>query len=235
MDRYINSILVKSGYEVKQGSNESYVALKAFLEAHDNNTPEVYERIDREVDIDNFVQFITFYCVFCPPDTVNVKRYRNPDADGKWRWVLYDLDRGLRDGKNSVNGFELLAQGTNAQLFRAFMANDRLRERFLENLNGALSTYLSSAGMAQAVQAQYARIRPLLPQYLEKMGISEHKYESNLKNLMSNVRSRPARVLQQCAEYLHIDEAQMRERFAETIEAIEQYKQTLQSSKEAEP
>ncbi len=227
--------LVKSGHEVKQGSNETYVALKAFLEAHDNNTEEVYARIDHDVDVDNFIQFITFFCVFCPPDTVNVKRYRNPDADGKWRWVLYDLDRGLRGGKNSVNGFELLAQGTNAQLFNAFMANDRLRERFLENLNGALSTYLSSAGMAQAVQAQYARIRPLLPQYLEKMGISEYKYETNLKNLMSNVRSRPALVLQQCAEYLHIGEAEMREQFAETIEAIGQYKQTLQSSKEAEP
>ena len=96
-------------------------------------------------------------------------------------------------------------------------------------------TTSSSAGMAEAVQAQYARIRPLLPQYLEKMGISDYRYETNLKNLMSNVRSRPALVLQQCAEYLHIDEAQMRERFAGAIEAIGQYKQTNQSTKEAEP
>ena len=37
------------------------------------------------------------------------------------------------------------------------------------------------------------------------------------------------------AEYLHIDEAQMRERFAGAIEAIGQFKQTNQSTKEAEP
>ena len=216
--------LVKSGYEVKQGSNETYLALKAYLDEHDNNTDEAYDRIAAVVDIDNFIEYITFCVVYSPPDTVNVKRYRNPDADGKWRWVLYDLDRGLRGGRSSGSGFELLAQGTNAQLFKAFMANDRLRERFLDNLNRALSTYLSSQSMADAVQAQYARIEPLLPEYLCKMGISDYKYRDNLKNLISNVRSRPARVIQQCAEYLGMSETEALERFAEAIEAIGEYK-----------
>ena len=215
--------LVKSGYEVKQGSNESYIALKAYLDENDNNTQAAYDRIVSEVDIDNFIEFATFYCVYCPPDTVNVKRYRNPDADGKWRWVLYDVDRGLRDGENSINGFELMAQGTNAQLFKAVMANDALRERFLDNLNLALSTYLSSANLALAVQAQYERIQPLLPDYLAKVGVTQSRYNTNMKNLMSNVRSRPARVLRQCGEYLGMSEAEIRARFPEAIEAIEAY------------
>ena len=215
--------LVKSGYEVKQGSNDAYIALKAYLDEHDNNTQEAYERIVAEVDIDNFIQYATLYCVYCPPDTVNVKRYRNPNADSKWRWVLYDVDRGLRDSENSISGFELMAQGTNGQLFRAVMTNDALRERFLENLDTALATYLSSASMAQAVQEQFERIRPLLPDYLEKVGVSEGKYRSNLKNLMSNINGRPARVLQQCAEYLHLSEQEMRERFAGAYAAIEAY------------
>jgi hypothetical protein len=216
--------LVKSGHEVKQGSNDAYIALKAYLDENDNNTQAVYDRIVSEVDIDNFIEFVTFYCVYCPPDTVNVKRYRNPDEDGKWRWVLYDMDRGLRDGRNSISGFELMAQGTNAQLFKAVMANDVLREKFLDNLNLALSTYLSSESMARAVQAQYARIQPLLPDYLAKVGVTESRYGTNMKNLMSNVRSRPARVLKQCGEYLGMSEAEIRARFPEAIAAIEAYK-----------
>ena len=216
--------LVKSGADVKQGTNESYAALRTWLDGHAANTQEVYDRIAAEVDIDNFIEFATFYCVYVPPDTVNVKRYRNTAADGRWRWVLYDLDRGLRDGKNSGSGFELMAQGTNAQLFKAVMANDILREKFLDNLNRALSTYLSSASLARAVQEQYARIRPLLPEYLAKVGVTESRYQTHLKSLMSNVRSRPALVLQQCAEYLNIPEDEMRERFKETIAAIEAYR-----------
>ena len=104
------------------------------------------------------------------------------------------------------------------------MANDVLREKFLDNLNRALSTYLSSASLARAVQEQYARIAPLLPEYLAKVGVTESRYQTHLKSLMSNVRTRPALVLQQCAEYLNIPEAEMRERFAESIAAIEAYR-----------
>ena len=216
--------LVKSGADVKQGTNESYAALRTWLDGHDANTREAYDRITAEVDIDNFIEFATFYCVYVPPDTVNVKRYRNTAAGSKWRWVLYDLDRGLRGGKSSGSGFELMAQGTNAQLFNAVMANDDLREKFLDNLNRALSTYLSSASLARAVQEQYERIAPLLPEYLAKVEVTESRYQTNLKNLMSNVRTRPALVLQQCAEYLNIPEDEMRERFTESIAAIEAYR-----------
>ncbi|MGX8706718.1 MAG: CotH kinase family protein, partial [bacterium] len=165
--------LVKSGYEEKQGSNASYIALKAFLDSHDNASQEVYDTIAANVDIDNFIEFITMQVVYGPPDTVNVKRYRNPNADGKWRWVIYDLDRALRGGKDSIDGFELMAQGTNAQLFKAFMTNPTLRDRFLDYLNQALSTFLSSQSLADAANAQLARVSPLLPDYLNMMGISE--------------------------------------------------------------
>ena len=45
-------------------------------------------------------------------------------------------------------------------------------------------------------------------------------------SVISNVRSRPALVLKQCAEYLNIPEAEMRKRFAEAIEAIEKYRES---------
>ena len=215
--------LVKSGYEVKQGSNESYIALKAYLDNNDNNTQEAYDRIVSEVDIDNFIEYATLYIVFCPPDTVNVKRYRNPAADGRWRWVLYDVDRGLRDSEGESNGFKLMAQGTNAQLFKAVMLNEALRNRFLDNLNTALSTYLSSENMLSAAQAQYGRIKPLLPDYLTKVGVSQSKYQSNLKKLVSVIAKRPEQVLRQCAEALHMRQDEMNARFADAYAAIEAF------------
>ena len=216
--------LVKSGNEVLQGSDESYLALKEYLKTHDNNTQEAYDAIDRVVDIDNFVDYITLYVVLCPPDTVNVKRYRNPDADGKWRWVLYDVDRGLRGGSKGTDGFKLMAQGTNAVLFKAFMNNDQLREKFLVNLNTALGSYLSSQNMRDAVESQYRRIQPLLPQYLDNVGVTEHRYENNIKNLLVNVKVRPGCVLKHCASYLDLSKEEMKRRFPDAYAAIEAYK-----------
>ncbi len=215
--------LVKSGFYTIQGSNESYLALKAYLESHDNASQEVYDKIAAEVDIDNFIQYITMEIVYDPPDTVNVKRYRNTDADGKWRWVIYDLDRAMRGGENAADSFALLAQGTNAQLFRAFMANSTLRDRFLDNLNAALSTYLSSQSLTDAVKAQYERLQPLLPDYLQKVGVSEKNYKGYIKSLLNAIRKRPALVLDYCAAYLHLSAEEMRARFADTYAAIEAF------------
>ena len=212
--------LVKSGREVKQGSNESYAALKTFLESHDNASQEVYDRIAAEVDIDNFIEYIAMQVFFGPPDTVNVKRYRNPDADGKWRWVIYDLDRGLR---NDINGFELMAQGTNAQLFNAFMTNPTLRDRFLEYLNRAMSTFLSSQNILDDIEAQFERIKPLLPQYLEKLDMTQSRYRSALNSFCNYVRRRPAVVLRSVADYLGLSQEELERRFAETYAVMREF------------
>ena len=209
--------LVKSGYEVKQGSNDSYIALKAWLDSHDNTTQACYDRINAEVDIDNFIEYLTMQIVFGPPDTVNVKRYRNPSADGKWRWVIYDVDRGLRE---DIDGFALMAQGTNGQLSRACMTNPILRDKLLANLNTALSTYLSSASLLEDARAQFERIRPILPQYLQKMGMTQKQYRSALGGLQWNINKRPGVVLQHCAADLNLSQEEMDRIFAETYAAM---------------
>ncbi|MBR0368511.1 MAG: lamin tail domain-containing protein [Clostridia bacterium] len=212
--------LVKSGREVKQGSNASYAALKTFLETHDNASQEVYDRIAAEVDIDNFIEFIALQVFFGPPDTVNVKRYRNTDADGKWRWVIYDLDRAMRA---DINGFELMAQGTNAQLFNAFMANPALRDRFLTYLNKAMSTYLTSENILNAIEAQFERLKPLLPQYLEKLELTQSRYKSALNSFCDTVKRRPAVVLKSVAFALNLSQEEMDARFAETYAVMREF------------
>ena len=147
------------------------------------------------MDIDNFIDYLTLQVVYCPPDTVNVKRYRNTRADGLWRWVVYDFDRGLRGGDDATDGFALMAQGTNADLFKAFMANPPLRERFIARLDEALGSFLSTQALLEAVDAQYQRIVPLLPPYWEKMGLTRKKYDSAVNSLRTSIRKRPAQVL----------------------------------------
>ena len=66
-----------------------------------------------------------------------------------------------------------------------------------------------------------------MPEYLARVDVTQSRYQTNLKNLMSNIRTRPTLVLRQCAEYLNIDEAGMRTRFANAITAIGEYKESL--------
>ena len=97
-----------------QGSDDSFQNLLAYLTTNDPNTGAAYQMIDENIDIQNYIEYMSIQ-IFCGnTDPSNVKRYRNPNADGKWRWVLYDIfagyefDRALacarRRGKRAQNG-----------------------------------------------------------------------------------------------------------------------------------
>ena len=205
--------LVKAGKQVMRGSNASYKALVDWLASHDAASREAYEAIDSVVDIDNFLEYCALQIYIGTPDSINMKRYRSAETDGKWRFVLYDVDRGMRE---NINGFKILAQGTNAQLFKSCMANPDIRERFLAILDDALSSYLATASVTAEVDAQFQRSRAMLPQYLQMMGISKHEYESRLKTLKTLISRRPKQVLKHCAAYLNLSNAQMVQYFPKT-------------------
>ena len=173
------------------------------------------------MDIDNFIEYCGMYVVYCPPDTVNVKRYRNRAGDNKWRWVLYDLDRAMRNVDG--DGFKLMATGTNKQLFKAVMQNDALRDRFLRNLNTALATYLSSQSMREEILAQLERIKPMMPAYLKNLDLTQSGYKDHVEGFIESVELRPAKVIKQCASYMHLSDSEVRAYFADALAAIEAY------------
>ena len=213
-----NLDLVKIGNEVMQGSNDTYAALREWVMTHDATTQEAYEMIDRTVDIDNFIEYVAIEIVVGPPDTVNAKRYRNPGTDGKWRWFLFDLDRGLRE---DIDGFELMAQGTNGQLFMACMKNPTIRERFLVYLNRALATTLSSRSMVTAAQAQHDKIEPYMPNVRAKFNLSKQRCATRYEALIARMNTRPAKVIDQCKAYLGLTDEEVALRFADALAEID--------------
>ena len=208
-----NMDLIKAAKQVMRGSNSTYSALVNWLGSHDTSTQEAYEVIDSAVDIDNFLEYCVLQIFIGTPDSINMKRYRCALTDGKWRFVLYDVDRGMRE---NINGFKILSQGTNAVLFKACMNNPTIRDRFLAIFDDALSSYLTVENVQAEVDAQFQRSKAMLPQYLKMMGISQHEYESRLKTLKTLISRRPKQVLKQCATYLGLSEAQMKQYFPKT-------------------
>ena len=198
--------LIKAGKQVMRGSNSNYVKLVDWLKSHDTASDEAYQVIDKCVDIDNFLEYCALQIFIGTPDSINMKRYRSAQTDGKWRFVLYDVDRGMRE---NINGFKILAQGTNSVLFKACMDNPKTRARFLEILDDALSSYLTVDNVTKEVDAQFQRSNAMLPQYLEMMGISKHEYESRLRTLKTLIKRRPKQVLKQCMSYLDLSQEQL--------------------------
>ena len=216
--------LVKANTNTMQGSNETFAELVAWVKNHNTNTDEAYALIDSRIDIRNYIEYMAIEMYTGNTDTLNVKRYRNAKDDGKWRWVLFDLDWAFCVDTNSVARW--LKPGgmgngnrTDNSLFIACMKNDRFRDEFLTYLGEQMATTFYPDHVLGLTQEMYNTIKPLLPDQFARWSQTESKYASAMKDFISYARGRPYRMLQfiKYSTALNLSQAQMEKYFGEVM------------------
>ena len=219
-----NIDLIKANTNVMQGSNDTMAKLLDWIKGRDMNTEEAYQVLDQAIDIQNYIEYMATEMFTGNTDTLNVKRYRNSNADGKWRWVLFDLDWAFYEDTNSVRrwltpGGMGNANRTDNSLFIACMKNDTFRDRFLTYLGEKMATTYSTESVLARIEAFYNRIKPLLPDQFARWGGSESEYAADMKKLINYTKSRPKRMFQflKYCEYLPLTQAQMEHYFGEAM------------------
>lgn len=103
--------------DVSYGDAQHYEAMIRYIQAvEDNiNDPNVFEQINQQMDVDNFRDFTIIQNFIMnvdqPGKNVDFWRSRSIDPDidkhdGRWRWMLYDLDMGFGSYSGLwMNGF----------------------------------------------------------------------------------------------------------------------------------
>ena len=219
--------LVKANTDTMQGSNETMVKLLDWIKNNNPNTEEAYRVFDSAIDIQNYIEYMAIEMFTGNTDTLNVKRYRNPNTDGKWRWVLFDLDWAFSVDTNSVSRW--LTPGgmgngnrTNNSLFIACMKNDTFRDRFLTHFGEQLATTFSTESILKRFEDRYNALKPILPDQLARWDHTEADYASAMKALIDYAKSRPRRLLQflKYCEYLNLSQSQMEHYFGATMEML---------------
>ena len=220
--------LVKANDNVMQGSNDTYQALIDWIKSNGDklNTQEAYDRIDSTIDIQNYIEYMAIEIFVGNGDTLNVKRYRNPNGDGKWRWVLFDLDWAFDVDTNSISRWlDPQGMGTNkytrTELFIACMKNDAIRERFLTYFGQQLATTFSTEAVMAKIEARYDLIDGLLPQYLAKLGMTANKYNKQLKELVEYAQTRPTKILGYFDGVFNFTDAEKQKYFGDAVAKIQ--------------
>ena len=193
--------LVKANTNTMQGSNETFANLLKWVKQADPATDEFYETLDEAIDIQNYIEYMAIQIFVGNGDTLNVKRYRNPNADGKWRWVLFDLDWAFDVDTNSINRWlEPGGMGTNLytdnSLFIACMKNPRFRDEFLTHMGKEMATTFTTENVLARFNERLEVLEPLLPEQLERWGQTQKQYQQELKKLVNYAQTRPTKLLQ---------------------------------------
>ena len=136
-----------------------------YAETHDMTVKENYEKINEMMDMQSFIDWISietylgnFDCIKPgrPDNNVIVWRVMVPDgsneyADGKWRWILFDTDKGggyQNDYTYNDLQERLLNQNDAShmqRLFRNLVVNDEFRQMFIDTFRKMGSTVFNQS------------------------------------------------------------------------------------------
>ncbi|MEE1199138.1 MAG: lamin tail domain-containing protein [Christensenellales bacterium] len=220
--------LVKANDNVMQGSNETFAKLVAWCKANDTSTEEAYQIIDSVIDIQNFIEYMAMEIFTGNTDTLNVKRYRNAHDDGRWRWVLFDLDWAFYTDTNSISRWMTpggMGNGgrTDNTLFIACMKNPKFKDQFLTHLGERMTTVLTTEYILEQMQARYQILEPLLEAHSQRWGLSASQYQTEMKRMVQYAQERPMKLLQYIAgcEQLGLSNDELVKYFGKALEVAQ--------------
>ncbi len=140
---------------LEQENAANYNDFCDWLREADVNAPEVWERVEQTLDVENLLQYVAieYYVNNTDWPGNNVKAYRYVPAegeeyqedtvfDGRYRYLLYDLDYGMglkflgwfgRDAHSEILE-NLCNTGSSARLFAKLMEREAFRNAFINEV-----------------------------------------------------------------------------------------------------
>ena len=220
--------LVKANDRVMQGSNQTYADMLAYVKENGIPNDEVLARVGEVIDLQNYIEYHALEIFVGNGDTLNVKRYRNKNDDGRWRYCLFDLDWAFDVDTNSIGRW--LAPGgmgtnkyTDNALFIALMDNATFRDRFLTYMGEMMATEWTTEKVIDKIHTRYDELMTEMPRHGNRWGMSRSGFESQIEELVDYARTRPARLLEFFQESMHLSDDQMRHYFGGAGAAIRAY------------
>jgi len=197
------------------GDNEHYLRMYDFVDEKDMANPENYEYIKTLMDIDNFQDYFISQIYMgnhdWPGNNINFFRKQTesyePDApygqDGRWRWLMADLDHGFGATRPvTFNNLEYATVAGSTQwanydwatlLIRNLLENEEFRTSFIIRFADIINTTFLPERMVELIDYYAERIAPEVPRHIArwKRLNSFQIWQNNLQLLRNYANQRP--------------------------------------------
>lgn len=196
--------LLEHNAHPKKGSAAHYKRMLEYIRTHDLAVDSHFAEVARMMDTDNFLHYQIAQIYFDNQDAGgNIRFWRPRRPDGRWRWILYDVDQGF--GLHSAQAythntlaFHLEPNGPSwpnppwsTYLLRNLLRNEAFRERFILRFFEVLSTDLAPERVAARV-AEFADLyRPEIPRHFARWKLNAGTWEDQVAVMTEFARRRP--------------------------------------------
>ena len=90
-----NLDMIKGTTSAQTGSYAAHKELLNYIKTHDLSKQEYFDYVAERIDIEEWTNYWITQSYLANTDTGNIRFYCSKDGEGKWRWILFDLDWAL--------------------------------------------------------------------------------------------------------------------------------------------
>ena len=208
--------------EYKEGgghTSESYQQMLGWVREHDLSDDANVAQLRGMMDIENYLEYVMLEMYINNQDLGNVGFYRNPNADGLWRWALFDLDLSYQLAGDNVAAWlegESVGAITDQSnlLFRKLMKNAGLRDWFLRRMGELLATTFSAENVTRKIQARYTLLEPEMEAECKRWNWTTATWKRYGQRMINYAKSRPANLVNYLTADFKLTDEQAREYFS---------------------
>ena len=154
---------------VVEGTLDHYNAMIDYILNNNINDPIIFNEIEQQMDIDSFIDHIimTIYCANTSWGH-NREWWRPREGDGKWRWLIVDLDRGFNASNTNTNLVDNLID--DYELFQYLLNSSYFTDRFVQRGSAHLSNTFSAERINNIVDSLANAIDLEMPRHINRWG-----------------------------------------------------------------
>lgn len=204
--------LLQANWIVRAGSNEDYLDMLQFVINNDMSRAENYEYIKTRMEIENYIDALIVQIYCAQTDQGNIRYWREQGPDGRWRWIVYDLDWGFWLAHVEYNTLASMTDpaGTGAwnnistALTVNLLKNKEFEHTFVERFAYHLTYTFAPERVIRRIDELAANIEAEMPNQVERWGGSMDRWFSEIEDLRKFARQRPDIVIEQIRQKFNL-------------------------------
>ncbi len=203
------------GYEwditVEEGDNNEYNRLTDFVRMADPASPEFYERISEEIDLDGLIDYYSAQLYFANSDwpKKNLELWRIRSEESKWRYFFFDPDAAMvwlnydqiEDHLKKIESYQIYPEFSTL-LFSTLLRNEDFKKGFQTAFLNHLKTTFNPDTVIRLINRFEEVYSPLVPEHIYRwrFPVSNPEWNKNLDRLRNFAVLRPMIIAEQLHE-----------------------------------
>ena len=209
-----NISLIKYSTPVK-GNTSDYNKIVNYINNHNPASSEVYEYIKTQIDVEELINYMIVESFFGNTDLGNIRYWKA--ENGKWRWMLYDMDWSLwnmgldmgypiKSGRIPTATYLYSAIGITRKLYQ----NKEFKDLYLKSVAKYLKSTFKPERMNKIVDDLAKEIENEMTYHIARWGSSYGRlssmwlWKNNIKNFKNTLTTRYNRVINNLKIYFNL-------------------------------